>query len=99
MLYAVICKDNDGSLEARRAHRPAHLQRLTELGNEGRLVIAGPHPAVDCEDPGEQGFTGSLIVAEFPSLADAQAWAHRDPFFQSGVYKSVEIKPFVKVLP
>lgn len=99
MLYAIICEDNDASLEVRRAHRPAHLQRLTELKNEGRLIIAGPHPAVDSEDPGEQGFTGSLIVAEFPSLADARAWAEMDPFSQSGVYRNVKVKPYIKVLP
>lgn len=99
MLYAIICEDNEASLETRQANRPAHLQRLAELKNEGRLVSAGPHPAIDAEAPGEAGFTGSLIIAEFPSLAEARAWAEMDPFSQSGVYKSVKVKPYVKVLP
>ncbi len=99
MLYALICEDADGSLEARREHRPAHLIRLRALRDEGRLLLAGPHPAIDCEDPGEAGFSGSLIVAEFPSLDAARAWAEMDPFAISGVYRSVTVKPFRKVLP
>lgn len=99
MLYAIVCEDNDGSLEARRRHRPAHLQRLTRLKDEGRLFVAGPHPAVDASDPGDLGFTGSLIIAEFPSLSEARNWAEMDPFYQSGVYKNVTVKPFIKVLP
>lgn len=99
MLYALICEDADGSLKARREHRPAHLARLQALRDEGRLLLAGPHPAIDCEDPGEAGFSGSLIVAEFPSLDAARAWAEMDPFAKSGVYRNVTVKPFRKVLP
>lgn len=99
MWYAFICEDADGSLDARRAHRPAHLARLEALRDEGRLLLAGPHPALDCEDPGEAGFTGSLIVAEFPSLEAARAWAAMDPFAISGVYRNVTVKPFRKTLP
>lgn len=99
MLYAILGEDADGSLDARLAHRPAHLERLEALRDEGRLVLAGPHPAIDCEDPGEAGFTGSLIVAEFPSLEEARAWAAADPFAKSGVYKTVTVKPFRRVLP
>ncbi len=99
MLYALICEDADGSLGARREHRPAHLARLQALRDAGRLVLAGPHPAIDCEDPGEAGFSGSLIVAEFPSLDAARAWAETDPFAISGVYRKVTVKPFRKVLP
>lgn len=99
MLYAIFADDVDGSLDARLASRPAHLERLQALRADGRLVLAGPHPAIDCEDPGDAGFTGSLIVAEFPSLEDARAWAAADPFVESGVYKTVTVKPFRKVLP
>lgn len=99
MIYAFYCEDGEGSLAGRRAHRPEHLARLQALRDEGRLVLAGPHPAVDCEDPGEAGFTGSLIVAEFPSLEAAQDWAAADPFMRFGVYRKVTVKPFLKVLP
>lgn len=99
MLYAILCEDHPGSLELRKGVRPAHLQRLDRLQDEGRLVLAGPHPAVDCEDPGEAGFTGSLIVAEFPSLEEAQRWADEDPYGRAGVYARVVVKPFRQVYP
>ena len=99
MLYAIIARDVDDSLQNRLAARPAHLERLNALLDEGRLVLAGPHPAIDTEDPGEAGFSGSLIVAEFNSLEDAQAWAADDPYQHAGVYASVTIKPFKKVFP
>ncbi|HAO98213.1 MAG TPA: hypothetical protein DCQ74_04545, partial [Gammaproteobacteria bacterium] len=87
------------SLEKRIAVRPAHIERLNILKNEGRLILAGPHPAIDNNEPGEAGFTGSLVVAEFDSLVDAQAWADADPYLASGAYESVVVKPFKKVLP
>lgn len=99
MLYAVISQDVDNSLEKRLSVRPAHIERLNSLKNEGRLILAGPHPAIDNNDPGEAGFTGSLVVAEFECLADAQAWADADPYMASGAYASVVVKPFKKVLP
>ena len=99
MLYAVISQDIENSLERRIAVRPAHIERLNILKNEGRLILAGPHPAIDNNEPGEAGFTGSLVVAEFDSLADAQAWADADPYLASGAYESVVVKPFKKVLP
>ena len=99
MLYAIISEDIDNSLEKRRDARPAHLERIQGLVNEGRVIIAGPHPAVDTEDPGEAGFTGSLVVAEFSSLEEAQTWANADPFVTAGVYARVTVKPFKKVLP
>ncbi len=99
MLYAIVCEDVEYSLEKRKSVRPAHLERLQALKAEGRLVLAGPHPAVDVDDPGEAGFTGSLIVAEFDSLEDAQAWADADPYVAAGVYAEVKIKPFKMVLP
>ncbi len=99
MIYAFYCEDSENSLAGRRTHRPAHLARLQALKNEGRLILAGPHPALDGADPGEAGFTGSLIVAEFPSLQAAEEWAAADPFVASGVYKKVTVKPFLKVLP
>lgn len=99
MLYAIIATDVENSLEDRLAARPAHLERLQQLQKEGRLVIAGPHPAIDSEDPGEEGFTGSLIVAEFESLEDAQDWANADPYKAAGVYTNVLVKPFKKVFP
>lgn len=99
MLYAVIAEDNPGTLEQRLAARPEHLKRLQQLQDDGRLVLAGPHPAVDAEDPGSAGFTGSLVVAEFPSLAEARAWADADPYVNAGVYGQVTVKPFRKVLP
>lgn len=99
MLYAIIATDQPQSLPRRLSVRPAHLERLRALQDEGRLLLAGPHPAIDCEDPGEAGFSGSLIVAEFPDLASAQAWADADPYVQAGVFVQVTVKPFRKVLP
>ncbi len=99
MWYAIISEDVENSLEKRKSARPAHIQRLQDLANAGKLLTAGPHPAIDNEDPGEAGFTGSLIIAEFDSLEDAQSWADADPYIDSGVYKQVTIKPFKKVLP
>lgn len=99
MLYMILGKDVPDSLAQRLASRPAHLARLQALQTEGRLIMAGPLPAIDSPDPGAAGFTGSLIVAEFPSLAEAQAWADADPYLAAGVYASVEVKPFKKVLP
>ena len=99
MLYAIIAADRPGSLPARLAARPAHLERLRALQDEGRLVLAGPHPAIDSPDPGEAGFTGSLIVAEFPDLDTARAWAEADPYRAAGVYREVQVKPFKQVFP
>ncbi len=99
MLYAIIAQDNENTLEKRLAARPAHLERLQVLQAEGRLVLAGPHPAIDSEDPGPAGFSGSLIVAEFNSLKNAQDWANADPYVEAGVYSQVTIKPFKKALP
>lgn len=99
MLYAIISEDVENSLEGRRHTRPRHLERLEALRSEGRLVLAGPHPAVDAEDPGEAGFTGSLVVAEFDSLEQARAWADSDPYLEAGVYARVTVKPFLRVLP
>ncbi|MBI2305806.1 MAG: YciI family protein [Rhodocyclales bacterium] len=99
MLYAIIGEDRAGSLDQRMAARPDHLARLQALQAEGRLVLAGPCPAIDSPDPGPAGFSGSLIVAEFTSLAAAQAWADADPYIAAGVYEKVTVKPFKKVLP
>lgn len=99
MLYAIISEDVENSLEKRLPVRPAHLQRLQALKDEGRLVLAGPHPAIDNNDPGPAGFSGSLVVAEFSSLDAAQQWADADPYIAAGVYASVKVKPFRKVLP
>ena len=99
MLYAIIASDVANSLEKRLAARPAHIERLQQLKAEGRVVLAGPHPAIDSNDPGEAGFSGSLIVAEFESLAAAQTWADADPYIAAGVYASVIVKPFKQVLP
>lgn len=99
MLYAIISEDVENSLEKRLPVRIAHLQRLQALKDEGRLVLAGPHPAIDNSDPGLAGFSGSLIVAEFSSLDAAQQWAAADPYIAAGVYASVKVKPFRKVLP
>jgi uncharacterized protein YciI len=99
MLYAFISQDSPGALDKRLAARPAHVERLQTLKNEGRLILAGPHPAIDSEDPGEAGFTGSLVVAEFDSLKDARQWADADPYVSAGVYESIVVKPFKKVLP
>ncbi len=99
MLYAVISEDRPGTLDQRLTARPAHLERLQQLRDAGRLVLAGPHPAIDSEDPGPAGFSGSLVVAEFDSLEDAQTWADADPYVSAGVYRQVVVKPFKKVLP
>ena len=99
MLYAIISEDVVDSLEKRMSVRPAHLIRLQELQNQGRLLLAGPHPAIDSENPGEAGFTGSLIVAEFDNLQSAQQWADADPYIDAGVYAKVTVKPFKKVFP
>jgi uncharacterized protein YciI len=99
MLYAIISQDIQNSLEKRLSVRDKHLARLIVLKNEGRLIIAGPHPVIDSNDPGDSGFTGSLIVAEFDSLQDAQSWADQDPYIGAGVYAEVLVKPFKLVLP
>ncbi len=99
MLYAIISQDVENSLEKRLTARPAHVERLQQLKQQGRLVLAGPHPSIDSADPGAAGFTGSLVVAEFNSLAEAQSWADNDPYIAAGVYESVNVKPFKKVLP
>ena len=99
MFYAIIAEDREDSLEQRLKARPAHLRRLEQLRDEGRLLLAGPHPAIDSEDPGPAGFTGSLVVAEFPDLDAAQAWANADPYLKAGVYERVRVKPFKRVLP
>ncbi len=99
MLYCIIGTDNPDSLEQRLAARPAHLERLKALQEEGRLILAGPFPAIDAEDPGPAGFTGSLIVAEFESLDAARQWADADPYVAAGVYRQVSVQPFRKVLP
>ena len=99
MLYAIITQDRPGSLERRLQARPAHLARLEALKKDARLVLAGPHPAIDSADPGEAGFTGSLVVAEFDSLEAARAWADADPYVAANVCAHVEVKPFRKVLP
>lgn len=99
MWYAIMAEDHPQSLEKRLAARPSHLERLEKLKFEGRLLLAGPHPALDMENPGEAGFTGSLVVAEFASLEEAQAWAASDPYVEAGVYAKVTVKPFRKVLP
>lgn len=99
MLYAIISQDVTDSFAARKEARPAHLQRLKDLQAEGRLVIAGPNPAIDSSTPGDAGFTGSTVIAEFPSLSDAKAWADADPYIAAGVYASVSVKPFIQALP
>lgn len=99
MLYAIISRDVEDSLELRKANRPAHLERLEQLQAEGRLVLAGPYPGADTEEPGPAGFTGSLVVAEFDSLEAAEAWARTDPYQTGGVYADVTVKPFKKVFP
>jgi uncharacterized protein YciI len=97
--YAIIAQDRPDTLAARLKNRPAHLERLKRLQAEGRLLLAGPHPAIDSEDPGPAGFTGSLIVAAFPNLEAARVWAEEDPYQSAGVYGEVKVKPFRKVLP
>lgn len=99
MFYAIMSEDVPNSLDKRKGARTDHLARLNQLKDAGRLLLAGPHPATDSEDPGTAGFTGSLIIAEFDSLEDARAWADADPYVAAGVYAKVEVKPFKRVLP
>ncbi|MGB2358702.1 MAG: YciI family protein [Porticoccaceae bacterium] len=99
MWYAIISEDIENSLAKRLAARPDHLARLHKLKDQGRLLLAGPHPAIDNQDPGEAGFSGSLVVAEFDSLQAAEVWADSDPYVEAGVYASVKVKPFKRVLP
>ncbi len=99
MLYAIISEDVENSLALRQQVRGQHLERLTHLKDQGRLVLAGPHPTIDTEEPGSSGFTGSLIVAQFDSLQAAEQWAKEDPYITAGVYQQVTVKPFKKVLP
>ena len=99
MLYSIVGIDVKNSLEARLAARPEHVNRLIALKDQGRLVLAGPNPAIDSEDPGEAGFSGSIIIAEFESLEAAQAWADQDPYILARIYQSVDVKPFKQALP
>ena len=99
MWYAILAEDNPGTLETRLDVRPRHLARLEPLKAEGRLFVAGPHPAIDAENPGAAGFTGSLVIAEFESLVAAEDWAKADPYLDAGVYAKVVVKPFKKALP
>ncbi len=99
MYYAIHARDHGRSLEARRGAGAAHLRRLSALVDEGRLLTAGPYPAIDSEEPGQAGFSGSLIIAEFASLEEAQAWAEADPYVAAGVYVEVEVKPYKRLLP
>ena len=99
MWYAIISQDVENSLDRRASARPDHLARVKKLVDEGRLLVAGPHPAVDSIDPGPAGFTGSLVIAEFESLESAKAWAEDDPYVKAGVYSNVTVRPFKKVLP
>ena len=99
MLYMIVGLDNENSLGKRLSVRPDHVARLQALQSDGRLVLAGPNPAIDASDPGDAGFTGSLIVADFESLEEAQAWADDDPYIKANVYKEVIVKPYIKVLP
>lgn len=99
MFYAIMGTDREDSLEARLQARPEHMERLKQLQNEGRLLLAGPHPAIDSEEPGPAGFSGSLIIAEFSSLEEAKAWADADPYTKTGVFSQISVKPFRKTLP
>ena len=99
MWFAIIAEDVADSLEKRKGARPAHIERLQKLLDEGRLFVAGAFPAIESEDPGPAGFTGSMILAQFPSQAEAQAWADADPYVAAGVYARITIKPFRKALP
>ena len=99
MWYSIVSEDVENSLALRSQARPQHLARLAILKEQGKLLVAGPHPAIDNVEPGEAGFTGSLIIAEFDSLDDAQDWADSDPYVEAGIYQSVIVKPFKKVLP
>jgi uncharacterized protein len=99
MLYVIIGHDVEHSLELRRAARPAHLERLKALVEAGRVLVAGPMPAIDSPDPGPAGFAGTVVIAEFGSLAEARAWAEDDPYAREGVFRALEVRPFNKVLP
>lgn len=99
MLFSIVSNDVENSLPLRKQARPAHLERLQNLKEQGRLVLAGPNPVIEAEDPGEAGFSGSVVIAEFGSLSEAQEWADADPYVAAGVYASVSVKPFKKVLP
>ena len=99
MWYAILSEDVENSADKRAAARPAHIDRLKALAAEGRLMVAGPHPAIDSEQPGDAGFSGSLVIASFDSLEDAEAWAAADPYVESGAYKEFTVKPYKKVLP
>ncbi len=99
MLYAIVSTDVENSLSKRQSARPAHLARLEALKEQGRLELAGPNPAIDSDNPGDAGFTGSIVIAEFESLASAKTWADADPYIDAGVYANVSVKPFKKVLP
>ena len=99
MLYAIIAQDIENSLKKRMEVRPSHVERLIELKDQGRLILAGPHPSIDVSEPGEAGFSGSLIVADFDDLQQAREWADADPYVAAGVYSNVVVKPFNKVLP
>ena len=99
MLYSIVGTDIENSLQARLSARPEHVVRLKQLVEQGRLILAGPNPAIDSSDPGDAGFTGSIIIAEFDSLTDARDWANQDPYLLTGVYASVEVKPFNQALP
>ena len=99
MWYVIHASDREDSLEARKAARPAHLERVQVLIDEGRLLVAGPMPSIDSPDPGSAGFSGSTIIAEFDSLDDAREWAGNDPYVDAGVFASVDVRPFIKVLP
>ncbi len=99
MWYAILSEDKPDSLALRAKARPQHLARLNDLVNQGRLLVAGPHPAIDSDHPGPAGFTGSLVIVDFPSLEEAQAWADKDPYITAGVYERVIVKPFKRVLP
>ncbi|MDH3992598.1 MAG: YciI family protein [Gammaproteobacteria bacterium] len=99
MYYAILCEDVANSSPLRQQARPAHLERLQQLLDQGRLMVAGPHPALDTEEPGDAGFTGSLIIAEFDSLEAATAWADADPYVDAGVFSRVKVKPYKVALP
>ena len=99
MWYVIFAQDVENSLEKRMAARPAHVERLKSLTEQGRLLVAGPTPAIDSEEPGEAGFSGSVVIAQFESLSDAKKWAEADPYIAAGVYESVIVKPYKKVLP
>jgi len=99
MWYAIISEDVENSLPLRAGAREAHLERLRGLVEEGRVLVGGPHPAIDSEDPGPAGFTGSLVIVDFPSLEAAQEWANSDPYVTAGVYSKVTVKPFKRVVP